>query len=265
MKIKLGSLISINLVIFCVFVSLSYAIDENTVVGIWLFDKGSGNIARDYSGNGYDGEIRPDVKWVKGKFSDALNFPGERTENSYVTIPHQDSLNLVEHSITAWIKVTPTPDDWQIIVSKWKPHDVRNYSILTNKGDGTFFAQITSGGAKQWGTANSGVVVTDDVWHHVACSYDGEIMRVYVDGALKAEQAMGPGDKNEGELTIGARWGGVHPTTGIIDDVGLFSAALDEGEVQDIMKKGLKAFFNLAAVEPLSKLATTLGKIKAKY
>jgi len=46
----------------------------NLVVA-WNFDEGSGNVARDITGNGHDGEIK-DAKWVEGKFKSALEFKG---------------------------------------------------------------------------------------------------------------------------------------------------------------------------------------------
>lgn len=245
-------------------VGTAWSVEPDEVVGIWLFDEGSGDVAVDSSGNGYDAEIRPAVKRDKGKFDRALLFPGTVTENSYVTIPHQESLNLEEYSITAWINVSPTAGDWQIIIAKWNPHDVRNYSILTNRDTGTLFAQMTSGGAAQWKTAMTNIDMTDEQWYHVACTYDGAILKAYINGEVKAQTGTGPGDVNDGELTIGARWGGVHPTTGIIDDVGLFSVALEEDDILDIMAVGLKEFLSLAPVEPGGKLASTWGKIKAR-
>ena len=46
------------------------------LVGAWLFDEGKGNVAKDASGNGHDGEIRK-AKWVDGKFGKALEFNGD--------------------------------------------------------------------------------------------------------------------------------------------------------------------------------------------
>jgi hypothetical protein len=245
-----------------IFTIPAFAVEPDEIVGVWLFDKGSGDVAKDFSGNGQDGTIGASVKWDKGKFGGALNFPGTVTNESYVTVPNNESLDLVEHSITAWINVTPTAGDWQIIICKWQPHDVRNYSILTNKGSGTLFAQLTSGGAAQWKTADTGIDVTDGIWHHVACAYDDTMMRVYLDGEKKSEVGMGPGDLNPGDTTIGARWGGIHPTTGLIDEVGLFNVALEEDDIKDIMNRGLAEALGIVAVEPSGKLSTTWASIK---
>ena len=41
-------------------------IDPSWIVASWTFDEGSGEIARDVSGNGHDGAVPGDVKWVDG-------------------------------------------------------------------------------------------------------------------------------------------------------------------------------------------------------
>jgi hypothetical protein len=59
------------------FASLSSAkIDEASIIGMWLFNEGSGDVAEDFSGNGNDGTLMNDPEWVKGKFGTALSFDG---------------------------------------------------------------------------------------------------------------------------------------------------------------------------------------------
>jgi hypothetical protein len=48
------------------------AIDPKTIVGLWLFDEGSGNTAKDSSGNKNDGAFMGKPAWVDGKFGKAL-------------------------------------------------------------------------------------------------------------------------------------------------------------------------------------------------
>jgi len=47
------------------------------VVALWLFDEGSGDTAKDSSGNGHDGKIMSTPKWVDGMFGKALSFNGK--------------------------------------------------------------------------------------------------------------------------------------------------------------------------------------------
>jgi hypothetical protein len=52
-------------------------IDQKAIVGVWLFDEGSGKTASDSSGNGHEGKIGSGIKWIAGQYnSKALHFPG---------------------------------------------------------------------------------------------------------------------------------------------------------------------------------------------
>jgi hypothetical protein len=74
---------------------------QDTTIGIWHFDEGSGNIAYDSSGNNNNG-TRYGASWVAGVNSTALSYDGE---NDYVNVPHADSLNLTDEiTIEAWMK-----------------------------------------------------------------------------------------------------------------------------------------------------------------
>ena len=42
------------------------------LVGYWNFDEGSGEIAKDRSGNGNDGTLENGTEWTGGKFGDAV-------------------------------------------------------------------------------------------------------------------------------------------------------------------------------------------------
>ena len=63
----------IALIVVAAFTGSSRArIDPNTLVGVWLFDEGSGDVAGDASRNGHDGEVVGPAKWAEGKFAGAL-------------------------------------------------------------------------------------------------------------------------------------------------------------------------------------------------
>jgi len=46
------------------------------LVGLWLMNEGTGNIAQDLSGNGNAGTLFTDTTWASGKFGPCLNVPG---------------------------------------------------------------------------------------------------------------------------------------------------------------------------------------------
>jgi len=223
------------------------------IVGVWLFDEASGKIVNDASGNGLEGEIVGAVKWSKGKFGTALAFDGGN-----VTIPHQDSMDLTQFTITAWIKVPKIVDPYQMIAGKEAWPD-RNYSMWIRPGIMTF-GFTTPGAAQDIQVASK--EVTDDKWHFVVGSYDKKTLTPYVDGEKLGTRVAGPKPAtNKAPLMIGAqppKGGG--PLKGMIDEVAVYDTALDEKEIQSIMN-GLAAKFKFV-IDHDGKLATEWAKIK---
>jgi len=242
----------------------SAAIDPNTIVGIWLFDGGEGDIVSDDSGNGHDGNISGDVNWTKdGKFSSALSFPGEK--DSFVNIPHDDALSLNAFTITTWINTeTPPATGEGSIVTKAPASLPRNYNLRIG-GDST--ACIVFSVNNGWAGFCGKTPVTNKTWRHVAATHDDKTgLQIYIDGKLDNQTGFtGEPDANDAPLMFGAmKIGSGHPYTGILDDVGIFNVALIEADVKDIMTRGLGVATGILLVSPLEKLATVWGAIKAQ-
>ena len=82
---------------FC-FTSAIYAdVDFDDCVGMWLFDEGSGKVAKDQTDNKNDGTLQGGAKWTKGKFGSAVKLDGKASD--YVEIPDSKSLHM-EKNIT---------------------------------------------------------------------------------------------------------------------------------------------------------------------
>ena len=80
------SLIALTLIA----ISHSHAeIHLDDFAGVWLFDEGKGNIVKDLTDNGNDGEF-DGPKWIDGKFGKALEFDGSP---KYVIIEHNELFN----------------------------------------------------------------------------------------------------------------------------------------------------------------------------
>jgi hypothetical protein len=237
-------------------------IDSKSVVGLWLFDKGSGAIAKDYSGNGHDGEIKGNVKWIEGQFSKALSFPG--AAGSFVMVPHDDSLNLITFTMIAWLKAVNTQTRQEIMMKRAPGGtNSQNYHFQIESGRTTLDMGFTVGNA--WpGSFFGKTTVADEQWHHVAATYDQKAMTLYVNGELDAEMARNSTpDTNTAVLAIGAVFEtGTSPLKGSMDDVGLFNIALDGDAVKNIMEKGLKEAVGVAVLFPKERATTTWATIK---
>ena len=94
MKRELSLLFAVCVLItqFCSLCPAKIEIDADTVA-LWLFDEGSGDVLRDFSGKGNDGKVVA-AEWVPGKFGSALKFDGIGGKKDYVGIAGSESLDL---------------------------------------------------------------------------------------------------------------------------------------------------------------------------
>ena len=249
------------LIIFTVLIGLLCATSisvanvlEDALVGAWLFDENGGDTAADASGNGHDGDIMG-AKRVHGKSGRALDFDGE---GNIVEIPHHADFDLTAYTISAWIQTNPN-GKWQTVLGKepiaGRP---RNYGVFIAGDTKLLGVNYTTGG--DWKTAFSKTVAADGKWHHVAATYDGKVLRAYMDGVMEGETKTDiPPDHNTEPIRIG-RWGAPRGDymAGIIDEVAIFNQALAADEIRDITMNMRDAL----AVEASGKLATKWGALK---
>ena len=205
-------------------------VDPKSVVGLWRFDEASGNIARDSSGHGYDADLKENPAWVEGKFGHALAFQG----GSYLEV-RNSSQNLSfggaePFSITAWAR----NQGGGTVIGKFNGGIIGAY-ILTISGSGTvsFHREVAP-----WSFSGTKTLPDND-FGHVAVTYDGAEMKIYVNGEFDANQERGP--QNTDTVTpvlIGARFTNDAPSeffNGVLDEVALFDVALTEQQIRDVM------------------------------
>jgi len=226
-------------------------IDPKTIVGMWLFDEGSGNQARDSSPNGAHATLMNGTEWVKSNFGMAVQVDGVNDYVSTTTVKYAPQ-SAEPRTVVAWVK-SSDPARKAGVVSYGSPRLNQVFGFLQS-GDGTWHLQLW--GAPPAHDVQTGVR-TDDLWHHYAVTLDGKEVIGYMDA-----QEMGRGTrqpKTTGRtLIIGREVDGDHWFKGIIDEVAIFNVVLTQDDAKDIME-GLG---NLRAVCSAGKLATTWGQIK---
>ncbi|MFH1716129.1 MAG: LamG domain-containing protein, partial [Planctomycetota bacterium] len=208
----------------------------------WNLDEGSGTTAFDSSGNGHDGTLLLDPKWVPGKYGGALEFAG--TSGQRVEMEgYEGILGTQNRTVMAWIK-TAGYGDWiswgqNVNTQKWIGR------VNDNAGNGAVGALRTECSG---GYIISTTVLTDDQWHHVVSVLESagsptiSDITMYVDGT--PEQISGSQAVNID--TVGGRnvWiaDGHHnrPLPSLIDDVRLYNHAMTQAEILAAMAGGLK-------------------------
>ncbi|MCG9129352.1 LamG domain-containing protein [Candidatus Poribacteria bacterium] len=233
------------------------AVDKNTMA-VWLFEEGGGKRVKDASGNGHDGEIIGSLKWVKGKFGSALEFPGDK--RGYIVVNSTKKLELETLSIEAWVMVPEPTGKWQGIVCKQQAGCTnRNYGIWVEVNQKVLHAQIGANGACAF-NINGTTPITDNKWHHLAFTFDGENGRVYVDGELETEKANQASFQSDDPITIGVpNIDNDNGLQGLIDEIRISNVARSQDEIKEAKSIGLAQILN---VDPHGKLATRWGYLK---
>jgi len=157
----------------------------------------------------FDGLVtQPLGQWVDVADGDALAFDGRAA-----------------FSLEAWIRPHNLNTVTRRVFSKEGP---RGGYLVGVRTDGLFFSRYVDG---LWTTLQAPISEGD--WIHVLATYDGDTMRLYVNGALAAERASAlelPPERED--LSIGAKQG----------EWRFFAGSLDEPAVYDHALSGDRAY-----------------------
>ncbi len=198
------------------------------LVAAYSFNEGTGLTATDSSGCGNNGTLDGAV-WFGGKFGGALAFDGM----SQVTVPDSPSLDLTEGmTLEAWVYPLETPSSWTTVVMKEQGAGLV-YTLYAGSPENQPSTWIFTTGENGF-SAPTTLPLAE--WSHLAATYDGTNLCLYVNG-LKAGSQVIPGGMvvSSHNLSIGGNgiWGEYF--TGMIDEVRVYSRALTAGEIQSDM------------------------------
>jgi cysteine-rich repeat protein len=78
----------------------------------------------------------------------------------------------------------------------------------------------------------------DGTFHHVAGTWDGSTLRLYVDGVLQSSAALSSPQASSGGLEIGYWYGTARRFVGTLDELAIYQRALSPSEIQAIVSAG---------------------------
>jgi len=202
--------------------------DACVLVGWWKLDESEGTCVSDSSGNGHHGVICGNPVWLPsgGRTGGALQFDGI---DDYVDTGWTP--NLPTWTVAAWVRSPAAPT---APVASGPVHCEKNFQINWNHGASQCrgAAGVRVGGS--WHAAGFGDIEAN-TWYFLVATYDGENLRAYRDGKLISDNADPSGDADSEPATLKF---GRHATaddaffTGTVDDVCVFTGALDADEVK---------------------------------
>jgi fibronectin type 3 domain-containing protein len=205
------------------------ALAANGLVAAYSMDQGSGTAVPDVSGTGNNGTLSGATWATAGKFGGALSFNGS---SAIVTVPDAASLDLTTGMTTeAWVRPTVLGGDWRTVLFKDGPPGGMVYDLYAHGTAATNVptAELNIGGDK---AVSGPAALPLNAWTHLAATYDGATMRLYVNGAQVAQRAQtGSIPASTGALRIGGNTVYREYFGGLIDEVRVYNRALTAAEI----------------------------------
>jgi Concanavalin A-like lectin/glucanases superfamily len=210
--------------------------------GYWPLHEGAGQAIHDISGNRNDGRLGRtsgrdgrDAEWIRGLFGigTALRMDGD----DYVAIPDTSSLRPDKVTVEAWVRAPRSPGQFKYVMVKGGDKcEAGSFGLYTSNNGGMAF--YVYDGQRWWRSPMESPSMWDGGWHHVAGSYDGRKVRLFVDGRQVGDGTPFGGDieydLEHRNLFLGAYRGGCDLTfEGDIDELRVWTADLSIGSLWD--------------------------------
>ncbi|MEH2449278.1 MAG: LamG-like jellyroll fold domain-containing protein [Nostoc sp.] len=211
------------------------------LLGYWKFDEATGKTVLDSSGNNNKGSLINSSRTV-GLYGQALQVSGKNS--SHASIPASVSLNSMSNQITvsAWARPNGKPVGFQAVVNRQIGTLVHPDQFFLGFGTRN---RVTT---YKWelGTTNGEGDVykglpTADRWVHLVGTYDGSMLRLYVDGVqIGANPVTGNLLVDNNPVTIGAAENYAEGTplgdcfNGLVDEVRIYNRALSATEIMNL-------------------------------
>jgi hypothetical protein len=208
----------------------------------YTFERLDGGVVPDVSGHGLDGRLvaTVDADTLLPSLTGhglALHLTGAQHE--YVDVPQLPVLDVDRYTLSAWVRPSgvqndATNDRWEVL-EKAGAYWV-NVRTDRHVRVGGFYGGCSGPGV--WQYLDSTAVLPLKKWRHVAATYDGSVLKVYVGGVLSGSKRVTGRTCVSGEpLAVGAK---NNPTKGLLeafwdgrlDDVRIYAQALTATQVK---------------------------------
>jgi hypothetical protein len=164
----------------------------------------------------------------------------------FVSVPERNVLDVNRFTVAAMISNTGVQNDWTL--GRWEVLEKAGSYWINLRTDGRvrvggFFGGCTS---PAWRYLDSNVVVSSSTWTHVASTYNGSRLAVWVNGVWAGGMSVtGRTCSNNRPLAVGAK---NYPTSapeafwdGQLDDIRIYNRALTATEIRGLLPTAASA------------------------
>jgi hypothetical protein len=207
---------------------------------VYYCNEGAGSEIHDYRCSDDVGYFRGNVTFTSGYRGYGLDLTDSGEGYPFVEIANSNDVNIVGGSISlmAWVNYIDSGIDQGIIVKGYGTGSVHyNLGLIDVAGTTSsrvFFRINTDAGFKT--VLSSTNIGSDSGWHHVAGTYNGNYMRVYIDGVQRGTTtATSEIIGNSGSVYLGAKYDGSEYFYGYMDDIRIYEEVKTKSEIDGIM------------------------------
>jgi len=220
-----------------------------SLVGYWSFDDIQGTTVPDLSGSGNDGTINGAPQIIDGPFGKGLQLDGI---SDYIDCGSGASLNLTEKvTLAAWVKTVDAGEPAAGQTGGQNHYISKHNSYQMKHRTNLLIFAIWDGGAP-YATRISIDDSFNGEWHHVVGTYDGAVLKTYVDGKLEGEFAH-VGDIDPIALNVNI---GKNPNQndqnfeGQIDEALIYNRDLSAEQAYELFQGALPSFNRATLPQP---------------
>ena len=204
-----------------------------SLAAAYSFDDGAGSTVRDDAGHALTGTISGATWTTAGRFGGGMRFDGV---NDWVTVADSSWLALgAGMTLEAWVYPT-APGGWRTVMMK-QSVDWYTFALYS---DGSVGPSVRAMGATDGGAASPALLPINQ-WSHLAATYDGTTLRLYVNGvAVVSTPFTGDLSTSTDPLRIGGNSVYGEYFMGVIDEVRVYSRPLTALEIQQDMARPIR-------------------------